>query len=97
MTNTAHLSTQRKRILFIFFSPPFRSRSTFDNCLLSNVYGLSLDTILETSFGWDVWTYGGVIFPNADSTALSGLQLNKKGTILGYNFRYNDLFSQGLL
>merc|ERR1719219_2865000 len=52
----------------------FTPRSTFDNCLLSNVYGLSLDSILETSYGWDVWTYGGVIFPSVGNRASSSLQ-----------------------
>ena len=45
----------------------FSTRTTFDNCLLSNTYGRSLDTLLETSYGWEVWTYGGVIFPNTNN------------------------------
>ena len=52
----------------------FRQRATFDNCLLSNGYGLSLDNILETSYGWDVWTYAGVIFPGSGKSASSSLQ-----------------------
>ena len=47
---------------------------TFDNCVLSNIYGLSLDTLLETSYGWEVWTYGGVIFPNSNGSPSSNLQ-----------------------
>ena len=49
----------------------FSTRTTFDNCLLSNTYGRSLDTLLETSYGWEVWTYGGVIFPNSNGGPIS--------------------------
>ena len=56
----------------------FSTRTTFDNCLLSNTYGRSLDTLLETSYGWEVWTYGGVIFPNTNSGGPISSNLQKQ-------------------
>ena len=56
----------------------FSTRTTFDNCLLSNTYGRSLDTLLETSYGWEVWTYGGLIFPDTNNGGPISSSLQKQ-------------------